>query len=430
MKLRFAALSVLGIFLALGALAQAQILYNYLAPDVTANIMRVNQINSNLMMNQMLAQQLAFNHMVALENTGRMRIAAGQANTTFAANPRNSFLTRIDSTHRAAAEKVLEAFQSAMRDKGLKPNDTADGRALAMILAFYGYRGQDPGVKRLIAARESYRKEMLTTPLWQGRTDSSRQEEYERLGYFAIVSVAARNEYQRLAAARDPGAEAARDQAEKAGAAVLSRIFNIPVSGLELDPSGDGFRDAGELIAREGSGNVLFERRGTSMAAATADRVWGAGASARWMERFQRLMQDRRANQNDMVDCWATGYATFTFLRSRGAAPMPSPRAWTAVRDHMRKWALTQPYWMRATDAERQEVCDRIGIEAGRLMDGFEAEQRRQQSHKPANDEIGRIFRTPPPSMAGSIAESAEKAMASNFEAAERPRLEQLIQQR
>jgi len=184
------------LFSAAGLPAGAQVLYNYLSADVTRMIERVDQTNLNHMMDSMLAQQLAIQHEMGVMNIGQMKIAAGQATTKVGSAPEAAFAARVDAGQRTLVRRLLDGFEAALRDRQMQVRDSADGQALALVLAYYGYRGEDPGPVRLAKLRAQFREQILTSAAIQGHRAALRQEEYERLGFFAMMSVAARNAAQ------------------------------------------------------------------------------------------------------------------------------------------------------------------------------------------------------------------------------------------
>lgn len=110
-----------------------------------------------------------------------------------------------------------------------------------------------------------------------------------------------------------------------------------------------------------------LRRRGLSRPAEAQDRWWGEGTAARRLAVFERLMHRRGAALTDMVDWWTTAYAALLEFSEAGLTI--SPRGWGAARDHLRRWAWAQHYWVRSGDGERQEVCERIALAVALLWE-------------------------------------------------------------
>lgn len=204
---------------------------------------------------------------------------------------------------------------------------------------------------------------------------------------------------------------------------VLQQILSFPAQGVELTP--DGFGDRGARLAANGGGTLTFRRGGPLRQAQAIDHAFGSGVSARRLALFELLMRERSASLADMTDWWATAYAALLQFSVPGAAPVTA-HGWTAARDHMRRWALAQPYWMRSSDAERQEACDRMALVVGQLMEEAAADRVALQQGPPA-DPIKRVLWVWPTSRAGAITERAQQAIRDCFVASERPEIERLL---
>lgn len=413
---------------ALGVARQAhgQILYDYLSRDVTSDIIRKNEINQNLMIGNLLAQHLQMQQIIQQQARGQQRIAAGQASNTFQPRPEASLLARIAPASRPAAGKLLEAFETAMRDRGYRRYDVADGRALAFVLSFYGYRGQDPGPERLGKIRAKFRDDLMQDLSFQGESDASRQSGYERTSYFAMLSVALRNQAM---TSLGPAAGAEREtlikQAEYAGAEVLKTMFvGGPVEGIEL--TSEGFGDRGDRLVREGRATLTFRRSvAPSAAARHFESMRGAALRQSLLERFSALNRQRGGADSELADIWATAYAIMLQTREQGRLSVSSA-GWTAARDYMLQWGLAQPDWARSNDDVRQNNAEKVALDAMWLVEQREV-NRRELAAPPPTDPIKRVLWVRPADRTAALAEQAREMIERTFAAKERPAIEALL---
>lgn len=417
--------ALLLLLLTMPRIAPAQLLYDYLSKDLSADIMRKDQINMNLLIDRMLAQNLAMQDLMMLQAFGQERIAAGQASMTYTPSEKGSILADIDAASRASAKAVMTAFETALKDKKLAANDVADCHALSGVLGYYGYWGEDPGPQRLRKLSAQSREVLMPDPAFQGMADYRRQRYCERVAFLAMLAAAARNEAQRLPAG--PEQETLIRRARHAAAVALKEIWSkLPVETAEL--AADGFGNRFARQAQEGSGSVTFRRSPSSRATLSFDSAWGAGTGGRLVTKFSALVQQQGGSENALPDVWATGYAWLLHLRERGKVNI-GRNGWTSARDHMNKWALAQPGWLQQPDEERQYFADNMAIEVMRLLETSEAN--RQALAKPAKiDPLTGVVWNPVIDQTGSLAEKAAEAIVRLFVAAERPAIERLLMQK
>ncbi len=405
--------------------APAQLLYDYLSKDLSADILRKDQINMNLMIDRMLAQHLAMQDLMMLQAFGQERIAAGQASMTYAPSDKGSILSDMEPAHRANAKSVLAAFAAALKDKKLVANDVADCHGLGGVLSYYGYWGEDPGTQRLQRLSAQSRATLMADAAFQGMADYRRQRYCERVAFLAMLSAAARNEAQRTPAG--PEQDGLIRRAQQSAAAALKDVWtNLPIETAELVPDGFGNRFARQ--AKEGTGSFTFRRKPVSRATQSADGVWGAGTGSRWVAKFNALVQQQGGSENALPDVWATGYAWLVHLRERGKVSIGA-NGWRAARDHMSRWALAQPGWLQKTDDERQYFADDMAIRVAQLLEAQEANRRALAAPQKVDPITGVVW-NPVVDQSASLAEKAAEAIAKLFVAEERPQIERLLLQR
>ena len=128
---------------------------------------------------------------------GQKRINAGQASTRFVYSPENSVLEEISAAGTTSAEKqqiknmastALQAFNDVMRSKKLTINDMADANALSLVLCYFVYKNEDPGLARLNKLRPSLKRDILLSAIFQGTTNKEKQKFYAWNARRAIIT--------------------------------------------------------------------------------------------------------------------------------------------------------------------------------------------------------------------------------------------------
>jgi len=386
-------------------------------------------------LSQMAFSQLAFNQMMLDETRrriGKQRIASGKASTRFTSSAKGAVaaLAPGDATPeqraRAAAARraCLDEFHAALRRFGLVPHDVADGRALAFVMAYTAYRGQDPGAARLKALRAQYRKALLGDPRYQGTVDEERQQQYERIAIPAVVGL-----YARQAARSGDGERRAVlvQTAERMGEQVLKSLWGKPVEGLEL--AAGGFGDRGARIAGAGAGRTTFRRdRQNSTVAAHAVRFgssdlgWNEEYYADLLRRFDAAVQALGLKTNDVADANAAAAAVAYRVYTGGKTRLnPAQVAW--LRREMRKDVLGSPDYQRLSDAKYQEIYETIGLRAMHIAAQYDrvAAQREANSRR-SEDALENVLRATQNESNARLMESSRQSALALLEEIFSPR--------
>lgn len=408
--------------------ASAQLLYDYLSRDVSADITRKDQLNTNFMLDrmltQMLAQQVEMGRINLLMMKGQLRINEGRASTGYQPTEQSSIVSTVDANNRANSKRVLEAFAAALRDKKLRQNDVADCHALGIVMSYYGYWGEDPGPQRLLGLRDQFRKALLADLTFQGYTDAERQQYCERTAFLSMLSAGARNEALQMT---DPQQRTALlRKAQSAASSASDHLFKPAVSSAELIPGGFGDRSARQ--AKDGSGSLTFRRSASSSPVETRNRYFGAGSGNQLLNNFHSWVRAFGGSPEHLPDIWATAYIRAFQIREKTAAE-PSRQAWSAIRDYERKLGLANPGWLAASDQQRQEHADKVAIEVADMVAKVELNRQRLAAPRKADPVTGIVFYTPVDE-SGSLSAGAAQWLAGLFSAEERKHIDSILSQR
>jgi hypothetical protein len=338
----------------------------------------MNQQFSNMLFNQMMMDSM-------LKKVGNERIAAGKASTRFTPSERGSQVEAMvpeggDAAARknaiAANRACLADFHAAMKRFGLTPYDVADARALSLVMAYTAYKGQDPGPARLKNVRSQFRQAMLKDPMFQAIPDYERQARYEKMVIPAMLAVTARRQSTK------PGMDTEqRDvlvaMAERMGEGLLKGLWTKPTQAIELSPT--GFVDRGDRVVATGGGKTTFQRLSKSLMVPVYGNNytnqsfgWNEAYYQKLLDRFDASMNEWGLRTNDIADA-NVGAAVMAYLvYTDGKVTLnANQRAW--LRKEMRKDVLSSPDFQRMTDAQMQEVYEKIALEAAHQVTRREA---------------------------------------------------------
>lgn len=345
-----------------------------------------NRMQQSMVNQQMFSQQV-FNQMMmdtTRRNIGKDRIAKGRNSTRFTPSAKGSAIEALVPKELSGAERrkalevnqtCLKQFKTAVGNMGLLPNDMADGRALAFVMAYTAYRGQDPGVQRLKLLCTNYRTTLMSDPYFQGFMDDERQQEYERLAVAAVLSISARDAASRAT----PGSEKRAvllQTAERLSAPILQRLWGKPIDGLELTSA--GFGDRGTRVVQSGGSRTTFQRepahsivRSYAARFGSRDLGWNEAYYDGLLRRFDAFVEKSGLHTNDLADANAAAGAIAYGVYSDGKVALNSRQiGW--LRAEMRKDILGSADFQRKGDAAMQEAYESLALRAMHLTAQYE----------------------------------------------------------
>jgi hypothetical protein len=349
----------------------------------------LNRINSGYF-NQMVFSQMIFNQMMIDQlktKFGQERIAKRQASTRFTPVAKNSLIEKsaanlADARERtqfiAANQQLLDTFQVTMQQHRLTPNDVADGRALAFVIAYQIFTGEFPGPQRLQALRQQMRQSLLADVIFQGTPDDEKQPDYEQTGIQSILAVYADKQAQNT---KLSAAERARaDQfAKQIAESILVKIWKKPAGSIEMTPT--GFGNKAERLVKTGGGTITFKR--TAEIASATRQTGEAELYKKQISRFDEEVRQRGGATNDLAFANAVAF-DLAFLIVNDGRKLNAPQLKWLVNE-MVKDMTNGPQAMQfqaMTDQQRQQEYEKLAIETTRLMETYNklAEMRNKKS--------------------------------------------------
>lgn len=324
-----------------------------------------------------------------LNMLGGYRIQNGRATTRIATSAQGSLINLMiknnppaETEIRQSAGAALQAFNNLLKYKKMTPYDTADGNALAFVLAFEIYNGEDPGAVRLKKWGAAHRKSLLNDTYYQGKSEEQKQKEYEDL---AIKTMYA---WQAFQLSKQPKL-AVKDQqkakilARNSAYQILDVQWTPPVDGIELSDNENGFGDRSSRVLASGKVTTTFNRSNTVLLAPEYAAKYGKDESyyVNLMKTFDAETLRRGGKTNDAA--WVNAIAflfAYEIYTQRKVKLNDQQLNW--VYREMNKDMLVHAQYQAYTNEGKQRYYEYVALEAMIVYDNYVQAASQERSYQ------------------------------------------------
>lgn len=362
---------------------------NNFTNTVINNNMQSMMLFNNLMLNNAYTSSLNAESAKKLHEEGAKIIKAGKAKTGFVSSVTNTQALvktfKWDATEPQDVpgqvkwmQDKISRFETMMKQMAYQPKDFGDAYALAFALSYEAYYNEKLGTSFLEQLRKDYKKELLSSTIFQATSDKEKQDTYEANIAMAVQAMDARNRWR---AATDGSAKAVAEEEAKKYSAHMLQPKSLYHKGVHA--------------IQGGKASTSFSR-GNGIAYAsyyTKEYNTTEAHLQELLKEFDAEVKKRGGQTNDAAWANAVAFAYAYEVYTEGKVKLNDKQLLWVLKE-MQKDVLNMPSYQGQTDEEKSAYYQSVALKSILLYDQYRGKltATKEQIKKGAEERVSEIF--------------------------------------